>query len=146
MVHTRKASQREEVEEFQKEVVQSSAFWMMVFKQNLAVSFFLFGRICARRQCKMTKIVVFFVERTFISLGACSFGVRNKAGESRSWAPGQTSDYALPAPNPPDSSAMTRCFIKISAPQTSPGPRYFASPAPPSRRPWSGNMYHLMHD
>ena len=43
MVHTRKASQREEVEEFRKEVVQSSAFWMMVFKQNLAVSFFFLG-------------------------------------------------------------------------------------------------------
>ena len=65
MVHTRKASQREEVEEFQKEVVQSSSFWMMVFKQNLAVSPFLFGRICARRQCKMTKIVVFFCWANF---------------------------------------------------------------------------------
>ena len=61
-----------------------------------------------------------------------------KVGESRGRAPGQASDYALRAPNPFDSSAMTRCFIKISGPQTSPGPRYFAPAAPPSCRPWGG--------
>ena len=52
----------------------------------------------------------------------------SKAGESRGRAPEQASDYALRGPNPLDSSAMTRCFIKISGPQTSPGPRYFAPP------------------
>ena len=51
-----------------------------------------------------------------------------KACESRGRAPGQASDYALRGPNPLDSSAMTRCFIKILGPQTSPGPRYFAPP------------------
>ena len=56
-----------------------------------------------------------------------------KAGESRGRAPGQASDYTLRAPNPLDSSPMTRCFIKISGPQTSLGPRYFAPPL--SRRP-----------
>ena len=54
-----------------------------------------------------------------------------KAGESRGRAPGQASDYALRAPNPLGSSPMTRCFIKISGPQTSLGPRYFVPPAPP---------------
>ena len=56
----------------------------------------------------------------------------SEAGESRGRAPGQASDYALRGPNPLDSSAMTRCFIKISVLQTSPGPRYFAPPAPPA--------------
>ena len=53
----------------------------------------------------------------------------SKAGESRGRAPGQASDFALRAPNPLDSSTMTRCFIKISGTQTSPGPRYFALPS-----------------
>ena len=62
------------------------------------------------------------------------------AGGSRGRAPGQASDCALRAPNPLDSSAMTRCFIKISGPQTSPDPRY-SPPLPPppySRRPCFG--------
>ena len=63
--------------------------------------------------------LVFVSYRTLIS---------TKAGESRGRAPGQASDYALRGPNPLDSRAMTRCFIKISGPQTSPGPRYFAPP------------------
>ena len=54
-----------------------------------------------------------------------------KASESRGRAPGQARDYALRAPNPLGSSTMTRCFIKISGPQTSPGSRYFVPPAPP---------------
>ena len=33
-----------------------------------------------------------------------------KAGESRGRAPGQASDHALRAPNPLDSSTMTRCL------------------------------------
>ena len=58
-------------------------------------------------------------------------GGGGKVGESRGRAPGQASDYALQTPNPFDSSTMTRCFIKISGPQTSQGPRYFAPAAPP---------------
>ena len=51
-----------------------------------------------------------------------------QAGESRCRAPGRASDYALRAPNPLDNSTMTRSFIKISSPLTSPGHRYFAPP------------------
>ena len=54
-----------------------------------------------------------------------------KAGESRGRAPGQASDYALRAPNPLDSSAMTRCFIKILGPPNQSGPQVFCPPAPP---------------
>ena len=57
--------------------------------------------------------------------------VRIKAGENRGRAPGQASDNALRAPNPLGSSTMTRCFIEISGPQTSPGPRDFAPLCPP---------------
>ena len=54
-----------------------------------------------------------------------------KAGESRGRAPGQASDYALRAPNPLDSSPMTRCFIKISGPPNQSGPQVFCPPLPP---------------
>ena len=54
-----------------------------------------------------------------------------KAGESRGRAPEQASDYALRAPNPLDSSAMTRCFIKISGPPNQSGPQVFCPPCPP---------------
>ena len=54
-----------------------------------------------------------------------------KAGESRGRAPGQASDYALRAPNPLDSNAMTRCFIKISGPPNQSGPQVFCPPPCP---------------
>ena len=59
----------------------------------------------------------------------------SKAGKSRGQAPGQASDYALRAPNPLDSSTMTRCFIKISDSPNQSGPQVFCPPAPLSRQP-----------
>ena len=69
--------------------------------------------------------------------------IKTKADESRGRAPGQASDYALWAPNPLDNSAMTRCFIKISGPQTSPGPRCFAPPPAPPLAGLDKNTYDL---
>ena len=45
-------------------------------------------------------------------LASCILRLRViKTGGSRGRAPGQASDYTLQAPNPLDSSAMTRFFI-----------------------------------
>ena len=57
--------------------------------------------------------------------------IKYKAGESCGRAPGQASDYALQAPNPLDSSTMTRCFIRISSPPNQSGPQVFCPPASP---------------
>ena len=65
-----------------------------------------------------------------------------KAGESRGRAPEQASDYALRAPNPLDSSAMTRCFIKILGLPNQSGSQVFCPHVPPpSRRPWVVGQY-----
>ena len=68
-----------------------------------------------------------------------------KAGESRGRAPEQASDYALRAPNPLDSSAMTRCFIKILGLPNQSGSQVFCPHAPPplAGLGWLANIPHV---
>ena len=60
------------------------------------------------------------------------------APKSRGRAPGQASDYALRVPNPLDSSAMTRCFIKISGPPKPVRAPGILPPCPPTPPPLAG--------